>query len=35
VLGARTALPPQPDEAPSAADEPGRGKRIKKKARPS
>ena len=33
VLGARKALPPQPDDAPSAAAPAGRGKRIKKKAR--
>lgn len=33
VLGARTALPPQPDDAPAAADPPSRGKRVKKKAR--
>ena len=33
VLGARTSLPPQPDDALSISDEPGRGKRIKKKAR--
>ena len=31
VLGDRTALPPRPDDAPSTAQEPGRGKRIKKK----
>ena len=33
VLGARTALPPQPDDAPAAPDQPGRGKRVKKKVR--
>lgn len=33
VLGGRTALPPQPADAPAAAEESGRGKRIKKKAR--
>ena len=32
VLGARTALPPQPDDAPVISDEPSRGKRAKKKA---
>jgi rod shape-determining protein MreC len=32
VLGSRSALPPQPDDAPTA-EEPSRGKRIKKKAR--
>jgi len=34
VLGSRTALPPQPEEAPALPDQPGRGKRVKKKARP-
>ena len=33
VLGARTALPPQPDDAPSLAAEKGRITRMKKKAR--
>jgi rod shape-determining protein MreC len=33
VLGGRTALPPQPDDAPSAPDQPTRGKRVKKKVR--
>ena len=33
VLGSRKALPPQPDDAPSASAQAGRGKRIKKKAR--
>ena len=33
VLGARTALPPQPDDAPAATDQPARGKRVKKKTR--
>ena len=31
VLGSRISLPPQPDDAP-AAEEPARGKRVKKKA---
>ncbi|MDP1735686.1 MAG: rod shape-determining protein MreC [Sulfuritalea sp.] len=31
VLGDRTALPPQPDDAPTGADQPSRGKRVKKK----
>ena len=31
VLGSRTALPPQPEEAPATVETPGRGKRIKKK----
>ena len=34
VLGARTALPPQPDDAPAAVERPAGGKRIKKKAKP-
>ncbi len=33
VLGARSALPPQPEDAPAAPDQPGRGKRVKKKVR--
>jgi rod shape-determining protein MreC len=33
VLGARTALPPQPDDAPATAEQQSRGKRVKKKAR--
>jgi len=33
VLGGRTALPPQPDDAPSAPDQPAKGKRVKKKVR--
>lgn len=33
VLGARTSLPPRPDDAPATSAEPGRGKRIKRKAR--
>jgi rod shape-determining protein MreC len=33
VLGARTALPPQPDDLPATADKPAAGKRVKKKAR--
>ncbi len=33
VLGGRTALPPQPDDAPALPDQPTRGKRVKKKAR--
>jgi rod shape-determining protein MreC len=33
VLGARTALPPQPDDLPTTADKPAAGKRVKKKAR--
>ncbi|MBI5107606.1 MAG: rod shape-determining protein MreC [Rhodocyclales bacterium] len=33
VLGGRTALPPQPDDAPSTPDQPTRGKRVKKKVR--
>ncbi len=33
VLGGRTALPPQPDDAPVAPDQPTRGKRVKKKVR--
>jgi rod shape-determining protein MreC len=33
VLGGRTALPPQPEDAPATPDQPTRGKRVKKKAR--
>ena len=33
VLGARTALPPQPDDAPASVEQAARGKRVKKKAR--
>jgi rod shape-determining protein MreC len=33
VLGARTALPPQPDDAPASVEQSARGKRVKKKAR--
>lgn len=33
VLGDRAALPPQPDDMPTSADQPSRGKRVKKKAR--
>ena len=33
VLGGRTALPPQPEDAPASAVDAVRGKRIKKKAR--
>jgi rod shape-determining protein MreC len=33
VLGGRTALPPQPDDAPATPDQPARGKRVKKKVR--
>jgi rod shape-determining protein MreC len=33
VLGSRTALPPQPEDAPATPDQPARGKRVKKKAR--
>jgi rod shape-determining protein MreC len=33
VLGSRTALPPQPDDAPVTSDQPAKGKRVKKKAR--
>jgi rod shape-determining protein MreC len=33
VLGARTALPPQPEEAPPATEAPSHGKRVKKKSR--
>lgn len=33
VLGSRTAQPPQPDESPTAPDQPTRGKRVKKKIR--
>ncbi len=33
VLGGRTALPPQPDDAPATPDQPTRGKRVKKKVR--
>ena len=33
VLDGRTALPPRPDDAASTADEPSRGKRVKKRAR--
>ncbi|MDZ4252493.1 MAG: rod shape-determining protein MreC [Sulfuritalea sp.] len=34
VLGARTALPPQPDDAPATPERPADGKRVKKKAKP-
>ncbi|MDP1612714.1 MAG: rod shape-determining protein MreC [Sulfuritalea sp.] len=34
VLGARTALPPQPADVPASTDQPSRGKRVKKKAKP-
>jgi rod shape-determining protein MreC len=33
VLGGRTALPPQPEDAPVAPEQPVRGKRVKKKVR--
>ncbi len=33
VLGGRTALPPQPEDAPATPDQPMRGKRVKKKVR--
>ena len=33
VLGGRTALPPQPEEAPAKPEQPARGKRVKKKVR--
>ena len=33
VLGSRTELPPQPDDAPATLDQPARGKRVKKKVR--
>jgi rod shape-determining protein MreC len=33
VLGGRTALPPQPEDAPATPDQPARGKRVKKKVR--
>jgi len=33
VLGGRTALPPQPEDAPVTPDQPTRGKRVKKKVR--
>ena len=33
VLGGRSALPPQPEDAPSSPDQPTRGKRVKKKVR--
>jgi rod shape-determining protein MreC len=33
VLGARSALPPQPEEAPPATEAPSHGKRVKKKSR--
>lgn len=32
VLGARSGLPPQPDDAPASPDQPAKGKRVKKKA---
>lgn len=32
VLGNRSAMPPQPEEAPSGPETPARGKRVKKKA---
>ena len=34
VLGERTALPPRPDDVLSTVEQPSRGKRVKKKARP-
>lgn len=33
VLGGRTALPPQPEDAPTSPDQPAKGKRLKKKVR--
>ncbi|MBI5898054.1 MAG: rod shape-determining protein MreC [Rhodocyclales bacterium] len=33
VLGGRSALPPQPEDAPQTPDQPTRGKRVKKKVR--
>lgn len=33
VLGGRSALPPQPEDAPATPDQPTKGKRVKKKVR--